>query len=194
MAVQSREDVGVMNFVRRLVASLASALTLSPAQAQQTEMVSWVVLSNSPLELTAESLRGTLEQLYPGKFRQGEQTNFVIDGAVPGAQFLIQSNVPGAAGLFMLQNVAGPYNEFSDFARGIADAQMRAEAWSQQAWLAVDNIKIYKSREDAYRFIGRVLAELAPPDAAFLVHPSLPITIRFDEDVRRRLASGEQIP
>ena len=183
-----------MNLVRRLLALLASVLALSPAQAQQKEMVSWVVLSNTPLELAAEQLRGTLEQLYPGKFLTGDQSNFVIEGPVEGAQFLIQSNVPGAAGLFMLQNVSGPYKDFSNFARRIADAQMRTEALSQQAWLSVDSIRISKSREDAYRFIGRVLARLAPPDAAFLVHPSRLTTIRFDDGVRRRLASGELIP
>ena len=175
-----------MNVVRRMLASLASVLMLSPAQAQK-EMVSWVVLSNTPLELAAESLRATLEQLYPGNFQPGEQANFVLDGPVPGAQFLVQSNVSDATGLFMIQNVPGPYTDFANFAARIADAKMRAEALAQQAWLSVDNIRIYKSREDAYRFIGRVLARLAPPDAAFLVHPSRLTTIRFDDNIRRRL-------
>ena len=126
-----------MNVVRRLLASLASVLTLSPAQAQK-EMVSWVVLSNTPLELAAESLRATLEQLYPGNFQPGEQANFVLDGPVPGAQFLVQSNVSDATGLFMIQNVPGPYTDFANFAARIADAKMRAEALAQQAWLSVD--------------------------------------------------------
>jgi hypothetical protein len=183
-----------MTFLRRLLASLAFVLALSPAQAQQREMVSWVVLSNTPLELVADGLRATLEQLYPGNFPPGGQTSFVIDGPVPGAQFLIQSNVPGAAGLFMLQNIAGPYADFSDFARRIADAQVRADALSQRAWLSVDNVRAYRSRQDAYRFVGRLLARLAPPDAAFLVHPSRLTTIRFDDGVRRRLADGKLIP
>jgi hypothetical protein len=184
-----------MNCVRRFLALAASVLTMSSgAQAQQREMVGWVVLSNTPLELTAESLRGTLEQLHPGKFVPGDRSNFVIEGPVAGTQFLVQSNVPGAAGLFMVQNISTPYKDVSGFADRIADPQMRAEALSQQAWLSVDNIRFYERREDAYRFIGRVLAALAPADAAFLVHPSRLTTIRFDDGVRRRLASGAPIP
>jgi hypothetical protein len=183
-----------MSFVRRLFASLLSFLTFSAAQAEPREMVSWVVLSNTPLELAAEQLRETLEELYPGNFLRGEQSNFVVDGRPPGAQFLIQSNVPGSTGTFILLNVSGPYTRFSSFARRIADAQMRAEAMSQKAWLSVDSISNRGVREDAYRFIGQVLARLAPADAAFLVHPSRLTTVRFDEGVRKQLANGGIVP
>jgi hypothetical protein len=183
-----------MKFVRRFLASLLSVLAPLPAQAEQREMVSWVVLSNTPLKLAEEELRATLAEIFPGAFQPGEQTNFVIDGPTPGTQFLIQSNIPDSAGMFMLMNIPGSYTRFSGFARRIADAAMRAEAMSQKAWISVDSINSHGNRENGYRFIGRVLARLAPADAAFLVHPSRLTTVRFDDGVRRRLASGEQIP
>jgi hypothetical protein len=37
------------------------------------------------------------------------------------------------------------------------------------------------------------LAKFAPGDAAFLVHPSKLVTIRFDDDLRVRLAKAEGI-
>ncbi len=45
--------------------------------------------------------------------------------------------------------------------------------------------------EEAYRFIGNVLALRSRPKiSAALVHPSKLITVSFDVDVRRRLADG----
>lgn len=105
---------------------------------------------------------------------------------------MIQSNVAGAAGMFMLQSVPGPYTMFSDFAEAITEPNLRALAVAQQAWLAVDAIHVHTTEAEAYRLIGSVLAKLAPPDAAVLVHPSKPIVMRFDADVRSRLASGLQ--
>ena len=40
--------------------------------------------------------------------------------------------------------------------------------------------------------IVRVLARLAPADAAVLVHPSRLVAMRFTEDVRQQLAAGIQ--
>src|SRR5713226_2044823 len=112
--------------------------SLHPAPLQRpggAEMVSWVVLSNSYVELTADALRANLDQLYPGQFLPPrEQGNFVVDGNVPGAEFLIQSSVPGAAGLFLLYSVPGPYTAFSDFADHIEDASLRELAQAQECW------------------------------------------------------------
>ncbi len=105
---------------------------------------------------------------------------------------MIQSNVAGAAGMFMLHAVPGPYTEFSNFAEFITDPDLRMRATSQRTWLGVDNMHVHTTEAEAYRLIGAVLAKLAPPDAAMLVHPSMPIAVRFDEDIRRRLADGLQ--
>lgn len=164
----------------------------SPPQ-QNREMVSWVVLANTYVDLTLDSLRAKLDEVYPGQFLPPrEKGNFVIDGPTPGG-FLIQVNLPGAAGMFLLHNVPGPYWEFSGFTKAIADPAIRSKAMTQCCWLSIDRIGEHGSEEDGYRFIGLVLAKLAPPDAAFLVHPSKFIVIPFDDDLRGRLARGERI-
>jgi hypothetical protein len=93
----------------------------------------------------------------------------------------------------MLNSIRGPYSDVSDFAAAIADRSLRREAESQGCWLSVDLVHRHTTDEDAYRFVGRVLAKLAPADAAFLVNPATRTTIAFDDDIRRRLANGEQI-
>jgi hypothetical protein len=45
--------------------------------------------------------------------------------------------------------------------------------------------------QDCRRFIGKVLAELAPADSAILADPDRRMAIRFDEQVRGQLAREE---
>lgn len=168
----------------------------SSVRGRKREMISLVVLSSSYVELTLDTLRERLDQSYPGHFLPPrERGTFVIDGNEPGAEFLIQSDIPDAAGMFLLHSVPGPYTAFSDFAEHIADASLRRLAEAQTCWLSVDLIQPYatETEEEAYRFIGSALAQLAPRDAAVLVHPSRLITIAFNDQVRRELASGGQI-
>ncbi len=189
------------NLAARILGVLG-ALILSPGQAQHSppspgqedrEMVSWVVLTNSYVDLTLDSLRAKLDEVYPGQFLPPRnEGNFVIDGPTPGG-ILIQANMSDAAGMFLLHNVPGPYWKFSDFAKAIADPAIRKKAVAQCCWLSVDRVGKHGSEEDGYRFIEQVLAKLAPSDAAFLVHPSKPIVIPFDDNLRGRLARGERI-
>jgi len=156
------------------------------------DMVSLVVLSQSSPELTLDSVRTTLDAVFPGQFLPPrEEGNFVIDGAVPGATYMIQCTVPDASGMFMLHNVPGPYREFSDFANHL-EGPVREVALQQECWMSIDVIGKYGTDEDAYRFIGRVLALLAPPDSAVLLHPSKMVATAFSDTVRRQLAAGDQ--
>jgi|SRR5687767_4333208 hypothetical protein len=175
-----------MDFLKRLF-GLGGA---SPPEAEH-EMISWVVLSNTIVDPTVESVRAALDALYPDQFLPANDRNWAVAGVFDG-QFMIQSNVTGAAGMFMLQDMPGPYTMFSDFAEAITDPELRALAVAQQAWLSVDTMHVHTSEAEAYRLIGALLAKLAPPDTAVLVHPSKPIVMRFDDDVRRRLAGGLQ--
>ncbi len=156
-------------------------------------MVSLVVLSQTPVVLTLDSLRRHLDAIYPGHFLPPRETGtFVVDGPVPGAQFLIWSSVPEASGAFILNSVGRPYTGFSDFAEHIAEPGLRGLARAQRHWLSLDRIGD-ASPTEAYRFIGSVLARLAPSDAAALVHPSRMSTLRVNPDVRHRLASGAEM-
>lgn len=162
-----------------------------PAPDADREMVSLVVLYRDYVELSLESLREILNEVFPGQFLPPGDASFVIEGPVPDATFMIKCAVQGMAGLFMLNNVPAPYTEFSDFAEFIVDPVMRELAESQSAWLSIDLIG-QSAAEDAYRFIAKVLARLAPNDAAFLVHPDTGAIIPFDENLRRALADGRQ--
>ncbi len=156
-------------------------------------MISGVVLANTYVELKLDSLRQKLDELYPGQFLPARlQGNFVVLGPAEG-QFLIQCHVTGVAGAFMLNSSRGAYTELSDFAATIADRALRREVESQRCWLSVDLVHKHTTEPDAYRFIGHLLARLAPADAAFLVYPARRATIAFDDTIRRRLANGEPI-
>lgn len=159
-----------------------------------TGMVSLVVLSNIYVELTEDALRTRLDRVFPGRFLPPrDDHSFVVDNDADGAQFMIKSLVAGAAGLFMLNSVPGPYALFSDFLDHIADPALHAVAEAQECWLSVDLINSWTSEDEAWRFIGYALAELAPADAAALVHPGRSTTIAFNGDVRRALANGERV-
>jgi hypothetical protein len=160
---------------------------------KEADMVSWVVLADTYVDLDVDLLRVKLDEVYPGQFLPPRQKgNFVVYGPGPG-QFFVQANMPGAAGMFLVPSVPGPYTEFSDFQKNISDHALRRKAEAQRCWLSVDLIHKNTTNRDAYRFVEQVLAKLAPADAAFLVQPSKLITIPFDETVRRRLANGEQM-
>jgi hypothetical protein len=122
-----------------------------------------------------------------------ERGTFVVEGNEPGVEFLVQSDIPDARGMFLLHNVPGPYTAFSDFAAHITDASLRNLAAAQTCWLSVDLMHRQTPEEEAYRFIGGALAQLAPPDAAALVHPSRLITLAVNDEVRRQLASGGNV-
>jgi hypothetical protein len=157
-------------------------------------MLSLVALSNSAVELTLDSLRARLDQIYTRHFvPPREQGTFIIDGEVKDVQFLIQSSIDAAKELFMLNSVPAPYTKFSDFHRRISDPALRTTAAAQKCWLSVDLVRRYTTDDEAYGFISRVIAHLAPMDTAALVDPDKAVTIPFDDNVRRKLASGARV-
>ena len=152
-------------------------------------MIGWVVLSTSWTELTVDSLRARPDRVFPGEFLPPrERGTFVIDGPIPRAQFFINSAIANASGTFLLDSVPGPYAEVSGFAAHIGDRELRDLALAQQAWLALELIGT--ETPGAETFIGKVLADLAPEDAAVLAHPSRLTAQRFDAETRSRLAAG----
>lgn len=163
----------------------------SPGPSARREMISLVVLSSSYVDLDVQSLSKALDELYPGKFLPLEQqANFVVGGRGPG-QFLVKSTIPGAAGMFMVLNVPGPYTDFSDFAHFIADASLRRKAETERYWLSIDLVHMMTNKDEAYRFIAVALAKLAPVDAAVLVKPENNSAALFTADLRSRLAAGQ---
>jgi hypothetical protein len=190
----------VFYIVRAFCACAIAGIGCSDAFAQTRtfadeppEVISRVVLANTYVALNLDSLREKLEQLYPGQFVPPHiKGSFVVTGPKPG-QFLIQSNVDGAAGIFVLTSMPKPFKDFSDFTKTIADGPFHREVEAQCCWISVTLISDSKSTAEAYRFVEQVLAKLAPADAAFVVDPAKRVTLAFDEDLRRRYTSGALI-
>ena len=155
-------------------------------------MLGWVALSMTWLELTADSLRARLDAIYPGQFLpRRDHGTFVIDGPVKRMQFVIQSAIEGAKGMFLVSSVAASYADISDFATQIEGRRLRDLTSAQKAWLSVELIDQSAMPRDTERFIGAVLADLAPIDTVCLVHPSRLTCRRFDDGFRRKLADGK---
>ena len=177
-----------MDFLKRMFGLGGAA-----QQDAEPNMIGWVVLSDTDVELTVDSVRVTLDALYPGQFLPANDRNFRHRGR--RSRLAIHDPVECcrcSGNVHAPPPFPAPTPQFSDFAEAITDPGLRALAVSQQAWLAVDAMHVHTTEAEAYRLIGAVLAKLAPPDAAVLVHPSKSIVMRFDSDVRSRLASGLQ--
>lgn len=155
------------------------------------DMVSLVVLAPSWQPWSTESVRAELDALFPGQFLPPREAgNFVIDGPIPDATYLVQCTVSGYAGMFLIHNVPGPYSAFSDFLPHIEDPDLRRLAAEQPCWLSVDSMHRHTSDEEAVRFVAAVTGTLAPADSVLLVHPSRYLTARFTRDIRATLVSG----
>lgn len=157
------------------------------------EMISLVVLYRDYVDLTLEQLCEHLDAVFPGAFLPPGDINFVVEGAVPDVTFMIKSIVQGAAGLFMLHNIPAPYTEFSNILEIVDDPVLRETIAATTAWMSIDLVSAFGSNEDAWRFIGRMLARIAPTDAVFLLHPDSGGVIAFDDDIRRALAEGREM-
>jgi len=175
------------------LAGLAYADACAQTPGEPRETVARVLLTNTFVDLTIDSLRQKLEELYPGQFVPPHiKGSFVVKGRTPG-QFVIQSNVAGASGVFLLNSASRPYRDFSTFTEAIADGPLRRKVEAQCCWLSIDLAFDIANQAAAYRFIEQVLAKLAPSDAAFVVDPQKHITVVFDDELRRRFAGGEII-
>jgi hypothetical protein len=154
-------------------------------------MVSLVALLPSWQERTVEEIRQSLDLLFPGVFLPPrEEGNFVVEGPVPGASYLVQFTFPYHCGMFLIHNVPGPYSEFSDYLAHLKDPELRQLEVEPPCWISVDLMHRHTTDEDGYRFVSTVLAALAPPDTALLLHPSRYFAAPFSAEVRRTLASG----
>lgn len=175
-----------MDLLAQLFGSAAAGLKRHPEG-----LTGLVVLSNTHVPLTVESLRNTLDSLYPGQFQSSEEAgNKVSKGFLQG-MFGIECVIPGAQGWYLLHSNLGPYTAFSDFGEHIDDEELRDVAEAQEFSLEMHLVSIHGIQEEAYRFIGAVLAVLAPADSAILVHPSNHAVIAFTPAVRKCLAAGD---
>jgi len=176
-----------LGFLKRLFTRKRAGV--APPDDGGHRMTSLVLLSVSPVALDLETLRAALDAVFPGQFLPPREAgNLVVDGPVKGAMFMVMSAVPGFEGGFMVHTVPGPYDDFSPFRTHIRDPRVLGAVARHRAWMSVDRIVPMGTEEGHYRFIGRLLAHLAPPDAVALVHPSRMQTLEATPDVLRDLA------
>jgi len=69
------------------------------------------------------------------------------------------------------------------------DQRLQDLVRNHKAWISVDLIAPIGATEDAYRFIGKALAKMAPEDSVALVHPQTNAMVPFDSETRSKLQS-----
>jgi hypothetical protein len=148
-------------------------------------MLSLVALLPQSVPADIAAFRRVLQDCYPGHFQGDEKTSFIIAGSHPYEAF-VKSLVPDHSGMFLIEAIPRPYTESSDF-RATAPVALKAAIQAHTSWISVDAIQAIDSELDAYRFIGRTLAYLAPVDALALVHPQSGWTEAFTQETRERL-------
>lgn len=177
-----------MNFLSRIFGKRAEP---DGATHRHGDMVSLVALMPSWEEHSLEYVRGELDALFPGEFLPPREVgNFVLDGPVVSASYMVQCTLKGYSGMYLVHNVPGPYSEFSDFLAHVEDPELAEAAARLPCWMSVDLLHAHAGEADASRFVSTVLAQLAPGDAELLVHPGRSLVTRFTPQVRRVLAAG----
>ncbi len=148
-------------------------------------MVSLVLLCSNYVALTLDQIREALDRAFPGEFLPQNERSFIVEGEEPGGPHLIKSLIQDAKGIFLFHNDRGQGNVDEE----IDDERLRHITSSEHGWMSIDTINVMTTEADAFRFIAKALAQLAPTDAVYLLSPSEgPIVL--DERVRRSLEAG----
>lgn len=151
-------------------------------------MVSLVILLRRPVQWERAAIQEQLDAVFPGQFLPQNENSFVIDGPDP-TQFMVKSLVASHSGLFFIICRPEAYVNVSNFAPNDRDPRLQELLGQHHAWHSVDLIAPISGTEDAYRFIGKTLAKLAPEDSVALIHPQTKALVRFDAETRVRLRS-----
>ena len=177
-----------MSFLSRLFSKKVSKPSHMPLDGHQ--MTSLVLLSKSYIDLDIDRLRTVLDALFPGEFLPPRDSgNFVVDGPVKQAMFMIMSNIEGYSGGFMLNSVPATYDHYSDYRNYIQDPEILSAVSSHKCWLSVDRLMPQGTTEEHYRFIGLLLSALAPDDSIAVVHPSKMHVVLFNQTICEKLSS-----
>jgi hypothetical protein len=164
-----------MGFFARLFGRARPKALDEPA----TNMVSLVVLVPQPVHLDVPTVQNLLDEVFPGHFMPTTDSSFVIEGTAP-AQLFVKSAVPQNSGVFFVNAVPRPYTAMAGFLTNVKDPNLRSRVQGHAAWLSLDRVGAIGSADDAYRFIGKALARLAPRDALAVVHPDSERMVRFE--------------
>ena len=153
------------------------------------DMISIVLLLLNPLPMDVSRLEVSIARAAPASFVKSEQ-NFVnsTDKREKFEVFFAKSN----DGIFLVHNHAHPYcDELEKVAGSISDRALGEKVRKHRAWISVDLMDrdkmMFRTEADAWRFIGKVLAELAPEDAVAIYVPAKGVLMAFDNSSKTKL-------
>jgi len=166
-------------------------------------LISLVLLLNAPRQMSVEELRNRASEAFGMTFEidNPDATQFVIEVPVPlkgvpnGAakSFIVKAD----EGVFMVNSFAIPYMENpAAFAGGIPDKRLSNAVSSHRAWISVDamgNVVDEKSKAEAYRIIGKMIAGLARPDCLAIYSPELQRCNEYDQVLQEKLRSNDPL-
>jgi uncharacterized protein YegJ (DUF2314 family) len=98
--------------------------------------------------------------------------------------------------VYLVNSFFGPYmDEPARFAAGIADKRLRMAIVSHKAWLSVDALREVRedNKTNAYRRIGKMMAEFASEDCIAIYCPELERCNEYDGTLLEKLRSAEPL-
>jgi uncharacterized protein YegJ (DUF2314 family) len=176
----------VASFLVAVCASHAAADDRPAAQAPgEPKMISIVFLLKEPRKLDEASLRTTAAKAYGKPFgTQPSDPNFVAKFKEPMYGIRIDGVQLG------LINVDRPYiDDREAAAKRIPEQRLKEAVLTHKAWLSIDGFGEIKEadREQAYRLIGKFMAELAGDDVLALYLPESGKLVWNSPDVQKKL-------
>jgi uncharacterized protein YegJ (DUF2314 family) len=154
-------------------------------------LVSMVYLLEAPRQLTAEDLRACVSRAFGVTLDvdNPDAAEFVLPAPAPPRDMMPADNAQSfviqvSQGAFIVHNAPAPYvDEPDEFAKTIVDKRLRDAISTHKAWLSVDaldDVGDNEARADAYRAIGKLMAELAGPDCLAIYCPELERCNEYD--------------
>jgi len=167
-------------------------------------LISIVFLLRAPRPMREAGVRSAAGKAFNVTFDADDPhaTTWVVPAPSPAVEGLdpkdaqsFMVNVP--QGAFVVNNFAVPYMAHPDeFAAGISDRRLRGAIAAHRAWVSVDamgDLPDEASKAEAYRAIGKMLAELAGPDCLAVYCPELERCNEYDEALVKTLRGDDPL-
>ena len=166
--------------------------------------ISIVFLLRAPRRMSEAGVRSAASKAFNVTFDADDPdaTTWVVTGPAPPMDELREKDaqvfiVGVPQGIFMVYNFAVPYMDRSDeFAESISDGRLRSAIAAHRAWVSVDamgDVPDEASKAEAYRAIGKLLAELAGPDCLAVYCPELERCNVYDDALVKTLRSPDPL-
>jgi uncharacterized protein YegJ (DUF2314 family) len=162
-----------------------------PSTSAKKPLVSIVLLLRQGRFLNDKAVARAASAAWGGQFNVGDPREHgnIVAGESP--LFVIRANEDS----YLVHNQNQPY--FDDPKSGeVHELRLRNAISEHHAWIAVDLLDAdnkKKKTEDAYKKIGRVVAELSGPDCLAVLCPETGFVCLFDDSVEEKLRSDDPL-